>query len=55
MQSEEERLGVDFGDLWRERQMSSVVKSVEQAEQPNENVKELTVDNSFATGCAWGV
>ena len=50
MASEEERLGVDFGQLWEKRQKADVVRAVEAAEKPSEAATGLS-DAGFATKC----
>ena len=51
--SEEERLGVDFGELWARRQREAAVKAVEAAETPAEGAKEIDFGNNFAARCAF--
>ena len=50
--AEEERLGVNFGDLWEERQKGGALAAVEAAEAPAEGAQQIHFDSTYATKCA---
>ena len=49
--SEEERLGIDFGQLWVQRQKADVKKAVAAAEKPAEHAEPVRFDANYATTC----
>jgi hypothetical protein len=51
---EEERLGLDFGQLFAQRQMPAVEAAVQPFMTPREGTKELMFTSEYATGCAAG-
>jgi hypothetical protein len=53
--SEEERLGLDFSQLFAQRQKPAVEATVEPFMVPREGTKELTFTSEYATGCAAGL
>lgn len=50
-QSEEERLGVDFADLWLERQQADTLAAVDTAAAPREGSEPLNFKSDYAQGC----
>jgi hypothetical protein len=49
--AEEERLGVDYADLFEQRQRAAVEASVEPLLSPLDGTKQLHFDTEYATGC----
>lgn len=50
--SEEERLGIDFGTLWQERQKADTLALVERESVAKEGTAPIKFDSEFSTGCA---
>ena len=50
--SEEERLGLDFGQLWQDRQKADTLALVERESVPKEGAAPIKFDSEFAQGCA---
>ena len=46
--SEEERLGVDFADIWQKRQRESVLQAVEPFMAPVATTKQLQFSDKYA-------
>jgi hypothetical protein len=51
-QAEEERLGVDFAELWQKRQKAEVEAQVEQYLLTLEGAKAISFQSEYATSCA---
>lgn len=52
-QAEEERLGVDFGDIWAKRQKADIVAAVQPLLTPADGTKEITFASEYATSYAY--
>lgn len=48
--AQEEKLGVDFGDLFAERQLAGVQADVAAAMSPADGAKAISFDSTYATG-----
>jgi hypothetical protein len=53
-QAEEERLGIDFAELWQKRQKAEVEAQVEPYLAPLEGAKAIAFQSDYATSCAPG-
>jgi hypothetical protein len=50
--AEEERIGVNFADLWKERQEKDLLTHVDQHNKVVEGAKELAFPSQYSQGCA---
>ena len=53
--AEEERLNVDFFNIWEQRAKQRTLEMVQEAEKPREGAQAIHFDSNYSQGCALGL